>query len=151
MTTAFHPSPTGIVRNYSAARRLMPVLIPFMLLTLPLLAVSCSDPEPQTLEARVANLMEQNEYEAALELLADADGDPVRIEAFRIQVHLAYANYLTHEADHLAMGARMATALRHYRRVAALDPDNSQAQTHIELIEGIYEQMGREIPEGIAE
>ncbi len=122
-----------------------------MVFVVPLLIVSCSDPEPQTLEARVASLLEQNEHEPALELLADADDDHPGVEELRVQVHLAYANYLTHEADHLAMGARMATALRHYRRVAELDPGNSQALTHIELIEGIYDQMGRDIPEGVAE
>ncbi len=151
MTTVFHDYFTGIARSLTGTRRHMPVMMLLMLLALPLLAVSCSDPEPQTLEAKVADLMDQNEYEAALEMLAGADDDPARIEALRIQVHLAYANYLTHEADHLAMGARMATALRHFRRVAELDPGNSQAQTHIELIEGIYEQMGRDIPEGVAE
>jgi len=122
-----------------------------MVLVFPVLLASCSDPEPQTLETQVAGLLEQNEHEQALELLGDADDDHPGIEGLRVQVHLAYANYLTHEADHLAMGARMATALRHYRRVAELDPGNSQALTHIELIESIYEQMGRDIPEGIAE
>jgi len=107
--------------------------------------------EPQTLEAQVAALLQQNEHESALELLADAGEDHPGIVELRVQAHLAYANYLTHEADHLAMGARMATALRHYRRVAELEPGNSQALTHIELIEGIYEQMGRDIPEGVAE
>ncbi len=122
-----------------------------MVFVLPLLLASCSGPEPQTLEAQVAGLLEQNEHEQALELLGDAGEDHPGAEELRVQVHLAYANYLTHEADHLAMGARMATALRHYRRVAELDPGNSRALTHIELIEGIYEQMGRNIPEGVAE
>lgn len=108
-------------------------------------------PEAQTLEAQVIGMLAQNEHEQALELLADTNEDHPGIEELRVQAHLDYANYLTHEADHLAMGARMATALRHYRRVAELDPENSQALTHIELIEGIYQQMGRDIPEGVAE
>ena len=67
-----------------------------------------------------------------------------------VNTHLAYASYLTHEADHLAMGQRMGDALRHFRRAAELDPQNSIALTHIELIEGIYAQMGRDVPEGVA-
>ena len=58
---------------------------------------------------------------------------------------------LTHEADHLDMSNRMSDALRHYRRVLELDEHNRQAQAHIETIEGIYRQMGRDIPQGIAE
>ena len=87
----------------------------------------------------------------AADAISDSGADTGNVKQLRIRVHLAYANYLTHEADHLGMAARMSDALKHYRRVVQLDPDNSQALTHIELIEGIYEQMGRDIPEGIAE
>lgn len=72
------------------------------------------------------------------------------VYALLVNTHLAYASYLTHEADHLAMGQRMGDALRHFRRVVELDPENSIALTHVELIEGIYAQMGRDVPEGVA-
>lgn len=72
------------------------------------------------------------------------------LHSLLINTHLAYASYLTHEADHLAMGQRMGDALRHFRRVVELDPENSIALTHVELIEGIYAQMGRDVPEGVA-
>jgi hypothetical protein len=141
--------------------------IPGYLLTiiLAISAWSCSGQEsdtrtePATMEGRVALLLDQNEFEDALELLAEAGtqkevdvtDDETGLDELRVRVHLAYANYLTHEADHLAMGARMGDALRHFRRVLELDPGNTQAQSHIELIEGIYEQMGRDIPQGVAE
>ncbi len=124
----------------------------------PLVLISCSEPQSEdSFESAIARYMEKNEFEAAFERLdaevaeADSDQNVENITQLRVQVHLAYANYLTHEADHLGMASRMSDALRHYRRVMQLDPDNSQAQTHIELIEGIYEQMGRDIPEGIAD
>ena len=122
-------------------------------LFLPLAILSCSEPQPESLEAAVARHLDNNEYESALELLriSDSEADPSGVKTLRVQVHLAYAHYLTHGADHLAMASRMADALRHYRRVIQLDPGNSQALTHIELIEGIYEQMGRDIPDGVAE
>lgn len=133
-----------------------------LLLVLSVTAWACSGTEetnpakPVTPQERINMMLEKNDYRSALALLSTAreereDGDEPDLHELSVQVHLAYANYLTHEADHLAMGARMGNALRHYRRVLALDPGNTLAQTHIELIEGIYEQMGREIPQGIAE
>lgn len=106
------------------------------------------------LEATIEQYLSEKRYEEALGILRESVGDPEESEALKsltIRTHLAYASYLTHEADHLGMGERMADALRHFRRVVELDPDNSQAQTHIDLIEGIYEQMDRDIPEGTAE
>jgi hypothetical protein len=45
----------------------------------------------------------------------------------------------------------MGGALRHFRKVLQLDPGNSRAQAEIDQIEGIYTQMGRPIPEGVAD
>ncbi|MBP3192848.1 hypothetical protein [Natronogracilivirga saccharolytica] len=112
-------------------------------------AAGCS-PDSESTEQAVNQLSEEGEFEEALDLArtkADETGD----ETLLIETHLAYANYLTHEADHLAMGERMGDALAHYRRVLELDETNSQAQSHIELIEGIYDQMGRDVPQGVAE
>lgn len=38
-------------------------------------------------------------------------------------------------------------ALRHYREVVKLDPKNKRAMDNIALIEGIYKQMGRPVPQ----
>ena len=38
-------------------------------------------------------------------------------------------------------------ALRHYREVVKLDPKNKKAAENIAMIEGIYRQMGRPIPQ----
>lgn len=121
-----------------------------LVILLPLILFACSGQDPEGLETGINRLVEQHEYEEALATLREADDEPQKVHRLKVQTHLAYANYLTHEADHLEMRDRMSDALRHFRRVLELDPDNSQAQTHIELIEGIYRQMGREIPEGVA-
>ncbi len=161
--TSATPDVSFAIRPDVNGLRFLTVIIPAALLLM--IAAACSGTEnemrtePATLEGRVALLLEQNEFEDALQLLSEADahqgsedaGDARGIDELLVEVHLAYANYLTHEADHLAMGMRMGDALRHYRRVLQLDPGNTQALTHIELIEGIYVQMGREIPEGVAE
>ncbi len=121
------------------------------LFLLPVLLSACSEREPQNLEGAVAQHLEANEYEEALDLLRNSEVEDADIRELKIEAHLAYGYYLTHEADHLEMGDRMANALRHFRRVLELDAGNSQALTHVELIEGIYEQMGRDIPEGVAD
>lgn len=122
----------------------------FLLLTTVIFA--CSEQEPENFEAHIMQLTQNNEYSEALDLLREAeDRDPDKVHRLKVQTHLAYANYLTHEADHLAMGDRMSDALRHFRRVLELDENNSQARSHIDLIEGIYQQMGRDVPEGVAE
>jgi tetratricopeptide (TPR) repeat protein len=42
---------------------------------------------------------------------------------------------------------KYAPALRQYRAALAIDASNKDAQTKIKLIEGIYQQMGRPIPQ----
>ncbi len=121
------------------------------LILIPLIHFSCSEAEPESFKAGIIQLNEQNEYEEALAKLKKSDNNPEEVHRLKVRTHLAYASYLTHEADHLAMGERMSDALRHYRRVLELDENNTQAITHIELIEGIYDQMGRDIPQGVAE
>lgn len=39
------------------------------------------------------------------------------------------------------------TALRQFRQVLELDKNNKKAQSNIALIEGIYKQMGRPVPQ----
>ncbi|MDG5766873.1 hypothetical protein QA596_05290 [Balneolales bacterium ANBcel1] len=136
-------------------------ITPLLLLLVIIFGCTERSPEPGNLQDAVAQHIEAREFEEAFEQLNSAedragrDGaegpDPQQITRLRAEAHLAYANYLTHEADHLAMGERMSDALRHYRRVLELDQNNSQAQTHVELIESIYRQMDRDIPVGVAE
>lgn len=112
---------------------------------------SCSEPEPEDPGDKISQLIAEQEFEQAFDLLGHIDEDTPEAEQLEIEVHLAYANYLTHEADHITMGERMADALRHYRKVLELDEDHDQARALIELIEGIYEQMGRDVPQGVAD
>lgn len=57
------------------------------------------------------------------------------------------AGTVTMTCDALSPKEKYPEALRMYREALALDPENGEALRNKELIEGIYEQMGRPIPE----
>ena len=69
--------------------------------------------------------------------------------------HLAYGIWMEYYGIDMSnpssMREMMTGALSHYRRVLELDPSNDKALSEIAQIEGIYKQMGREVPQGVAE
>lgn len=67
------------------------------------------------------------------------------------KAHLDYGIFLEYYGEHLGMRERMSGSLAHFRRALQLDPSNEKAAAEIGQIEGIYKQMGREVPQGIAE
>lgn len=62
-----------------------------------------------------------------------------------IDKHMAAGNYLMFEAN-LSPKKKYKPALKHYRRVLELDPNNAEAQRNKTQIEEIYTSMGRDIP-----
>jgi len=62
-----------------------------------------------------------------------------------IEKHMTAGNYLMFEAN-LSPKKKYKPALKHYRRVLELDPNNAEAQRNKSQIEEIYTSMGREIP-----
>lgn len=71
-------------------------------------------------------------------------------DSAKIAAHYNYGIYLEYYANSKEMRTRMTDALKHFRRVLEIDPDNAEAQAEIEQIEGIYRSMGRDIPQGVA-
>ena len=63
----------------------------------------------------------------------------------RIAGHMKFANYLRDESP-LPPKEKYPAALAQYRIVYQLDPNNADAKNNIGLIEGIYKQMGRTVP-----
>ncbi len=63
-----------------------------------------------------------------------------------IDKQMAAANYLMFEAN-LSPKKKYRPALKRYRRVLELDPNNKEAQENKQQIEDIYKSMGMEIPE----
>jgi len=59
--------------------------------------------------------------------------------------------FMEYYGDHLGMKERMTGSLAHFRKALQLEPGNSKAMAEIAQIEGIYKQMGREIPQDVAE
>lgn len=105
---------------------------------------------PENLTEAVLLFHSQNKFDKAFDLLREADENEPALQDLVFATHMNYALYLTYEAETVAMTERMPTALRHFRRVLELDPGNQRVQAEIALIEGIYRQMGRDIPEGVA-
>jgi hypothetical protein len=141
----------------------MPYRILFLLFLVSLMA-ACSQndatngpdtPAPDlsgmSVPQQVVYLIELDQYQQALDILGDADQDDAQVMQLKKDTHLLYGLWLTYSADSVQMSERMGGALRHFRKVLELDPGNSRAQAEIDQIEGIYKQMGRPIPEGVAD
>lgn len=113
--------------------------------------VAAPDLSGMPLPQQVLYHVELDQYEQALDLLRNADQDDPQVMELKRDTHLLYGLWLTYSADSVQMSERMGGALRHFRKVLELDPGNSRAQAEIDQIEGIYTQMGRPIPEGVAD
>jgi len=109
-------------------------------------------PSGASLEERVQFYVDHDQYEDALDELRNADSSGGNVMIMKRDTHLHYATWLMNTAvQHGHMADNMPKSLRHFRRVLEIDPDNRQARTNIDQIEGIYRQMGRDVPEGVAE
>lgn len=80
--------------------------------------------------------------------VADAKYQKTKSEADKkeaIERQMEAANFLMFQAD-LPPKKKYRPALKRYRRVLELDPDNNEAYANKKQIEDIYESMGRPIP-----
>ncbi|HTX19839.1 MAG TPA: hypothetical protein VMG34_14385 [Bacteroidota bacterium] len=68
------------------------------------------------------------------------------VKQAQISAHIQYANYFMYETS-LPPHEKYPSALKEYRFVAQIDPTNAEAKQNIDLIEGIYNQMGRPVPQ----
>lgn len=122
------------------------------LLVLLLAAVVLGGCEKKVDPAKLAEanqLIEKAEYQKGVDLLDQLGKDSpsdAAVKAARIEGHLKFANYLMRESP-LPPKEKYPSALRHYRAVLALDPAQVEAKQSAALIESIYKQMGRPIPE----
>ena len=64
----------------------------------------------------------------------------------RADSYMKYATFLMYESP-LPPKQKYSTALKMYRAAVKLDPANDVAKKNIAIIEGIYQQMGRPIPD----
>lgn len=98
---------------------------------------------------QAAKLINNKEYEKGIAMLDDmgqaSPSDGV-VRAARVDAHMKYANYFMYESS-LPPKEKYPSALKQYRLVTEIDPANNEAKQNISLIEGIYSQMGRPIPQ----
>jgi tetratricopeptide (TPR) repeat protein len=82
---------------------------------------------------------------AILDNLAKSSPNDEVLKKTLVDAHVQYGNYFMYEST-FPPKEKYPSALRQYRIVAELDPKNVEAKQNISLIEGIYSQMGRTIP-----
>jgi len=78
--------------------------------------------------------------------LGKASPNDELVKKAQVDGHLKYANFLMYESLQPPK-EKYPSALRQYKLVASIDPNNAEAKENINLIEGIYNQMGRPIPQ----
>jgi hypothetical protein len=116
----------------------------FYTFVLSLLLISCGGedaPEQNldmSLEERVDLMIEQNEYEAALELLSAEDQTDSEIQLLREKTHLNYGLHSMTTFDQTEMRTRMNNALSQFTEVIRINPENSVAREQIQQILDIY-------------
>lgn len=108
-----------------------------------------TDLDSWSLQDQIVFLVENSYYEEALVRLRRHDESDLQIRQMLIATHMTYGIELTY-GSLTDQRTRMPEALRHYRRVLELDPENERAMAEIRQIEDIYRSLNREIPEGIA-
>jgi tetratricopeptide (TPR) repeat protein len=90
-------------------------------------------------------LLKAHKYEEAIAVLQKAPKSPEVTKALAA-AHMAAADAALND-DAMPPMRKYPTALRGYRKVLEYDKTNQKAKDNIALIEGIYKQMGRPIPQ----
>ena len=120
----------------------------FSLLALSLI-ISCSSGTTENLEEHVDQLIAEDNYVEALDLINSAD--PAETEAdlqtLKEKTHLNYGIYLEYRGpEGSTMRDRMTSALEQYIEVLKINDQNQKAISEIEQIMGIYETMPENSP-----
>ncbi len=109
-----------------------------------LLAVAAN---PKVTQAQ--GLAKQGKFEEAiaiLEPLHKANAKDAEVNAALADAHLKYGDSFMYN-ESLPPRQKYRPALKQYREVLVYDPNNDKAKKNIQLIEGIYKQMGMPIPQ----
>lgn len=122
------------------------MLVPAALL---LFLAGCGGQKVDPEKLKQANaLVESGNYEEGiqqLDELAKSSPDDQAVKQSQISAHMSYAKYFM-ENDTLSPKVKYPNALKHYRAVLRLNPNNKNAQDNANQIIEIYKMMGREVP-----
>ena len=114
-----------------------------------LLVASCGEKKADPSKITVAtNLVTNKDFEKGIAMLDDmgkSSPNDEMLKKAQVDAHIKYGNYFMYEST-LPPKEKYPSALRQYRIAAAIEPTNAEAKQNISLIEGIYNQMGRTIP-----
>lgn len=116
----------------------------FSLILLSLLFVSCSSSTPENISKSVDQYIAEDNYQAALELLNNADPDQTDADLTKLQekTYLNYGLYLEYRGpEDSSMRDRMTSALEQFIKVLNINPNNEKARSEIQQIMSIYETM----------
>ena len=122
------------------------------LFALCLALISCGEEAAQQnldipLEDRIDLLIEQNEYNTALDVLSGQDMSGPEIAKLKEKVHLNYGLHSMNTFDQTEMRTRMNNALSQFTEVLRINPDNSAARQYIQQILDIYATIPDRSPE----
>lgn len=114
-----------------------------------LLFISCGSQTPENLSSRIDQLIAEDNYKEALNLLSEAE--PADTEAdldkLKEKTHLNYGIYLEYRGpEGTSMRERMTSALEQYIAVLKINPENEKARSEIKQIMGIYSTMPDKSP-----
>jgi hypothetical protein len=128
--------------------KLIPVLL---FLTLIISACNQSDSEHidenLSLSKQVDRLIDNNQYERALNILENEDREDSEIKLLLEKTHLNYGLHSMNTFDQTEMRTRMNNALVQFTEVLKLNSDNSVAREQIEQIMAIYSTIPNREPE----
>jgi hypothetical protein len=118
-----------------------------------LLIVACGNDQPDVLNEnlplpqQIDLLIEQNEYETALNLLESEDMSDPEIRTLKEKTHLNYALHSMSTFDQAEMRTRMNNALVQFTEVLKINPQNQVARDNIDQILSIYQTIPSRDPE----
>lgn len=114
-----------------------------------LLFISCSSETPENVSDRVNQLIAEDNYTQALDILENAAPDQTDADLPRLKekTYLNYGLYLEYRGpEDSTMRDRMTSALEQFIEVLKLNPDNQKARKEIQQIMGIYNTMPDKSP-----
>ena len=113
------------------------------------LFISCSSSTPEDIGKRVDQLIAEDNYQKAIELVENAD--PAAVDAdlpkLKEKTYLNYGLYLEYRGpEDSSMRDRMTSALEQFVKVLNINPQNQKARSEVEQIMGIYSTMPDKSP-----
>lgn len=114
-----------------------------------LLFISCANDTPQNVSERVDQLIAEDNYTQAIDILKDADAEETdaNLSTLKEKTYLNYGLYLEYRGpEGSTMRDRMTSALEQYIEVLKINPNNQKARTEIDQIMGIYSTMPDKSP-----